>query len=74
MDKLFVSNTIYYTLIKEKITKLKSIEKIVDISTIEKELDLKSRLLFLTTIIGFSCYDSGRNEDALKFYDKASLC
>ena len=61
-DKLFLANTIYYTLIKEKITEFKTIENTVPISIIEKELDKdkRSMLLFLVTIIGFSYYESGR--------------
>ena len=35
-DKLFLANTIYYTLIKEKITEFKTIENTVPISIIEK--------------------------------------
>ncbi len=72
-DKLFLANTIYYTLIKEKITDFKTIENTVLISIMEKELDKdkRSMLLFLVTIIGFSYYESGRDHDAIEFYEKA---
>ena len=70
-DKLFLANTIYYTIIKENITEFKTIENTVPINIIEKELDKRSKLLFLVTIIGLSHYESERDHDAIQFYERA---
>ena len=43
----------------------------IDLESIESQLDDFSKVVFFANIIGITYYDSKRDEEALGFYDKA---
>jgi tetratricopeptide (TPR) repeat protein len=71
LGKLNILNTVYYSLIKENVIKLNTIEKMINLKDIENNLDNSSKIIFYANVIGLSYDESGRNEEALDFYDKA---
>ncbi len=55
-EKLYILNTVYYTFVKENVTNINIIEKMIDIHIIEQKMDNYTRFFLFATIIGSSHY------------------
>ena len=71
IDKFHILSTIYYTFIKEKVITLDIIERMINLKDVENKLDDNLKAMFYAIVIGLSYSESGRDKEALDFYDKS---